>query len=224
MRLAIDELAEPSAIQTIEESLAILTAVIPGVGGPVSAYLADRASERKMNRFAEVLVLVAQRIDEVGSEVAQDYVRTEDFEELFEETMLRVTRARSEEKRRLYASFLIHDITHPAAEPFDEKLRFLRTLEDLQPAHMVVVHALLAETDEDLMMGSPITEIAKRLPAMAEATIEERIGELAELGLVIQNPSLRTMMTGHGAQKTAHFVTPYGRRLVAYLEDGESLE
>jgi AcrR family transcriptional regulator len=149
--------------------------------------------------------------------VAEEYVMTEDFEELLENTLRRAAQARSAEKRRLYRSILTTAIKHPGSD-YDEQLRFLKTLDELDPDHIKILRALLQGPESDLgMMGSPIQTLRQRIPEMTEAQIEQLVNGLNDRRLTSMT-SLRTMMTAHGAADLQHAVTPYGRRLLRYVE------
>jgi len=64
------------------------------------------------------------------SEASEQYVKTEDFEELLENALRKASEERYEEKRRIFANFLIGAIESPG-ESYDEQIRFLRVLEEL---------------------------------------------------------------------------------------------
>jgi hypothetical protein len=137
-----------SRTETALDLASFMTSAVPWIGGPVSNVLGGISTGRKFDRVREVLEGVAEDLQNFRSEVSEQYVKTEQFEELLEETLKRTAGERAEEKRRVYRAFLSQSIKHPG-EPYDEQLGVLRTLEQLQPAHLQVLVALDSEPDED---------------------------------------------------------------------------
>lgn len=122
---------------------AIITNIIPWVGGAVAAVLSGASYGRKLGRVREVLSGVAQDLRTLESRTSEAYVQTEDFEELLERILRQAADERNEGKRDMYRAFLADAIASPGG-PFDEQIRFLRTLEELQPDHLRILKALNA--------------------------------------------------------------------------------
>jgi hypothetical protein len=196
---------------------ATLANLVPLIGGPVASVIGGISGGRKEQRILEVVQGVSDDLSDFKSQVAEEYVKTEDFEELLENTLRRVAQERSAEKRRLYRSILTTAIKHPGGD-YDEQLRFLRTLDELEPDHIKILRALRQGPESDLgMMGSPIQTLRKRIPEMTEAKIEQLVNGLNDRRITSMT-SLRTMMTAHGAADLQHAVTPYGRGFLSYVE------
>lgn len=137
------------------EVAAFVTSAIPYLGGPISNILSGIGTERRIKRVREVLNRLASDLTDFKSEVTEKYVRTDEFEELLERSLRQASDERSEEKRRMYADFIADDIKEPGPS-YDEKIRFLRTLEELQPDHLAVLKALSALPDANpSSIGSP---------------------------------------------------------------------
>ncbi len=202
--------------ETVLDVAAFVGSAVPWIGGPVSNVLSGMSSGRKFARVREVLEGLISDLSDFKSEVSEEYVKTEDFEELLEQTLERSADERNEEKRQIYRSFLTNAIESPG-EPYDEQIRFLRTLEELQPDHLKVLRALSKTPDPDPgMMGSPNQTLRQRLPDLEEKRIEELITQLNDLR-VTNMTSLKTMMTGRGAADLRHSITSYGQRFMQYI-------
>src|SRR5665213_269743 len=172
---------------------------VPCLGGPIGGVLSGIGTDRKINRINEVVIGLAEKLRDVESDAAKQYVRTEDFEELLEQTLRQVASERHEQKRRMYRDFLIGAIVSPG-EPYDEQRRFLRTMEELQPEHLRVLKALSQPPKPvNGIMGSPSSTLRGRLPDFSEDQIDERIQQLNDLR-VTNMTSLKTMMTPLGAE------------------------
>jgi hypothetical protein len=199
----------------------VVSSAVPWLGGPVSAVLGGVSFGRKYDRVREVLNGVADDLREFKSDASQQYVRTEDFEELLERTLRQAADERSEEKRRIYRAFLTDAIESPG-EPYNEQLRFLRHLDELQPDHLRVLKALSAAPEGgNGISGSPLQTLSGRLPTIQRDRVEELVGQLNDLR-VTDMTSLKTMMTFAGAQDLRHSLTVYGRRLLGLLLHSEA--
>lgn len=201
--------------ETALDIAAFVGSAVPWIGGPVSNVLGGMSLGRKLSRVREVLLGLASGLSEFKSEVSEKYVKTEEFEELLEQTLKRAAEERTEEKRRIYAAFLT-DVIESPGEPYDEQIRFLRTLEELQPDHLRLLRALCqAPGPKPGMMGSPNQTLRRRLPELDEARIADLLSQLNDLR-VTNLTSLKVMMTGHGAEDLRHSVTSYGQRFLRY--------
>jgi hypothetical protein len=199
----------------------LLAGAMPLLGGPVSAVLSGISFGRKIERVRDALLQLGTELDTFKAEASEQYVRTEEFEELLEKALRRIADERNEEKRRLYGLFLINAIKQPG-DGYDEQLRFLRTLEDLQPDHVRVLRALMQSPSPDPgMIGSPSQTLGRRLPGIAADQIADLISQLND-ARVTNLQSLKTTMTGRGAEDLRHCLTPFGQRFLLYLREGAS--
>lgn len=204
--------------ETIADIASVVTSVVPWVGGPVSAVLAGVSLNRKIGRIREVLIDMADQIKNVTSDEAKKYVQTEDFQDLLEKTLRQSADERVEEKRKTYAAFLANDIRLPGQD-YDEKLRILRTLEQVQMDHIRVLKALLQEPDYGSItgnIGSVRQTLEKRLPDLDSTKLIDLAEQLASMGLT-NSVMFTTMMTARGAEELRHIVTPYGRRFLEFI-------
>lgn len=200
---------------------AVLVSAVPWLGGPVSSILSGISVQRKVGRVKEALDALAEELRNFKSEASEQYVKTEEFEELFRHTLKLVAEEIGQEKRRLYRTFLSGVIREPE-EPYDEKRRHLRTLEDLQGDHLQLLRAILQEPEMDRgTMGSPIGTLQKRLGGVTSERIRELVEGLDRMGVTKLSGNLATMMTGHGAADLRGALTPYGKRLMSYIKGAE---
>ena len=195
-----------------------IASAVPWLGGVVSNVLSGYGQTRKLNRVQEVLDELADRLAGFESEVSEDYVRTEDFEELLEQTLRRAAEERNSEVRRLYVDFIQRTIVEPN-DDYDAHMEVLIRIERLRADHVVVLRALLEEPrreESNGSMGSPMQTLEGRtgldrdsIKAAVENTDDQRLTNLTG--------SLQTMMTGRGAASLQHAVTPLGHRVLGYL-------
>lgn len=205
--------------ETALDAASIVASVVPWVGGPVAAVLTGVSTARKMERVGDVLREMSRQIEDVRDEASKRYVRSEDFEDLLEKTLRKAADERSEAKRRTYAAFLANSIKLPS-ESYDEKLRILRTLDEVQPDHLRLLHALLQPPDLSAaahgISGSARQTLSRRVPDIPLDRMRELAGQLADMRLT-EAISLTTMTTARGAEDLRGTVTPYGRAFIRYL-------
>jgi len=202
---------------------AVVTSVVPWLGGPVSVVLGGMAAGRRYKRVSEALGGLAKDLKNFKNEASELYVKTEDFEDLLGKTLWEVAEERHEEKRRVYRAFLLDLITSPG-QPYDDQVRVLRTLELLQPDHFRILKVLRAQPEGgNGITGSPLQTLRGRLPSMQETLISDLVEQLNDLR-VTSMTSLRTMMTFGGAQDLRHSITKYGERFLAYVLKADELE
>jgi hypothetical protein len=215
----LSRIQDQDATEAALEVSAAFASAVPWVGGAISNYLNGHATERKFRRVAEELKLLADDMKRVESDTAKQYVKTEEFEDLLDATMQSVANERIEQKRRLYRNFLANTAASPG-EPWTEKRKFLRTIEELEPDHLVLLKALLQEPRKDLppmAMGSVVATIRERAPQVV-ARLDELSRDLERMGLANVGQAGGTM-TGQGAQNLSGRVTAYGQRFVSYVKD-----
>ena len=209
-------LARSTRPENFLDLAAIVTSAVPWMGGPVSAVLNGMSLNRKFDRVKEVVNGITEDLRDFKSEASEKYVKTEEFEELLEKTLLKSAEERNEQKRKFYRAFLTHEIKAPG-KPYDEQLRYLRTLEDVQPDHLRVLKAIGAEPKKgNHDFGSPGATLQERLPDLSDDRIRLLVSELNDLHLS-NLTSLNGMMTYNGAQDLRHNITSYGKSFIDFI-------
>ncbi|MEZ4647521.1 MAG: hypothetical protein R3E97_01830 [Candidatus Eisenbacteria bacterium] len=203
--------------QTALEVAALASSLVPVLGGVFGGLLSGFATDRKLKRLADLIEKLAAEIDSRAVVVDESYIRTEDFEDLFERTLQQATQERSEEKRRRYAAFLATDMANPGTV-YERKLDFLRTLEVIQPIHLLVLRAIAAPPMADAgSFGTQLNTLRGRLPGSTEQQIVEAVGKLNDLRVTSLN-SLRAMVTARGAADLRGGLTAYGEEFMEYVD------
>ena len=202
--------------ETALDIAAFVASAVPWVGGPVSNVLAGISFGRKLGRVREVLEGLVVDLAEFKSEASEEYVRTEEFEDLLEQTLRRAAEERSAEKRRMYRLFLKDAIEIPGAS-YDDQIRLLRTFEGLQRDHLRVMKAISQEPERTPgTMGSPIQTLRVRIPEFNYGRITDLVGQLNDMR-VTNISSLKVMMTGHGAADLRRGITEYGQCVLRHV-------
>jgi hypothetical protein len=160
-----------------------------------------------------VLQGLAKDLQQFKGDVKEEYVRSDEFTDLLDQTLRRVANERYEEKRRLYRGVLLGAITGQG-QSYDEHLHMLRVIDSLQVAHMALLKAILQVPDPKYMdgiSGSFIETLKRRLPELSEARIGDLVAQLNDQR-VLTIGSLQAMMTARGAEDMRHTLSPFEAR------------
>lgn len=212
---ANDILPSATRDEKILDVVGTVTGLVPALGGSLSSILLGVSGDRRFDRARKVIIELAQQLGEVQQE-QEAFIRSEEFEDLLIEGLQRVAAERSEEKRRAYRQILLTAIRDPDRS-YDEVLRFLRILEQLQPAHLAVLRAYLAEppASSDVMRGSRRRTLGDRLADLSGDHVDDLVEQLADLRLT--TGSLSGIVTGPSAVDLRPLVSPLGRRFLEYV-------
>lgn len=187
--------------------LAGLANLIPGLApmlaGAVSNVLRGWSLQRKLDRVSETLLDVAVRLTDLRADVREDYVRSDEFEDLLDQTLRRVANERHKEKRRVYREVLVGALTSTNTT-YDEQLRMLLVLDQVQVCHFRVLRSM-ADREDPTLPG-----LRHRLPNMSHELIVDLVDQLDSLGVVKISPD------GKGAT-----LTPFGKRFASLIRAGE---
>ncbi len=214
---ALARIEERDGTEATLEIAAAFASAAPWVGGPISSYMVGKANDRKFRRVADELKKLADDMRRVESDTAKHYVKTEEFEDLLDVTMQKIATEQSETKRALYRAFLANTAASPG-EPWAEKQRFLRTLEEIEPEHVRLLKALMQQPKVDLEpfgYGSVSQTLRRRAPEIANR-IDDLARELDRMGLTSVGQT-GGMMTANGAEDLRGRVMPYGQRFLQYV-------
>ena len=74
---------------------------IPWIGGPVSNVLGRISISRKFARVTDVLKGLVTDLTQFKSDASEEYVKTEDFEELLKHALLKAADERYDKKRQI---------------------------------------------------------------------------------------------------------------------------
>jgi hypothetical protein len=202
--------------ETALDVASFVSSAVPWIGGPVSNVLSGISFGRKLSRVRELLEGLTVDLQDFKSQVSEEYVKTEEFEELLEKTLRMVAEERNEEKRGIFRAFLTDTIMAPG-KPYDGQLRFLRTLEELQNEHIRIIRAIMEKPkDTDAPFGSPGQTLSQRLPDIQRDRIEDLVSQLNDLRIT-DLTTMHVTMSGRSAEDLRHYITPYGQRFVNFI-------
>jgi hypothetical protein len=209
-------LSPDDALGDYLDVVASFTSVIPVLGGAISNVFSGWSQQRRMERIREVLDGLQRRLVALGARVDDAYVRGQEFEDLLDQTLRRVAQERHEEKRRLYREFLLGAITSLAR--YDEQLRVVRVLEELQLAHIDVLRAVVQEprpAPGPVHAGAWLPELARRLPSMSEDVVEDLVEQLKDVQILRREET--TIRLPRPGEAAGAVFTRFGQRFVDFI-------
>ena len=205
------------------ELLAVAASAAPWIGGPISGIIGGVATDLKIKRVTQFIKDVLEHVEAIHSQESEQFVRSEDFADIFDKTAQAVADERFETKRKFFSNYILNNIAAPAIS-YQLRLKCLRLLEDINTDHTDLLEALLRQpTSAEINMGisAPSTTIERRAPHLRNK-ISAIIHETNTLGLTdIKGNYLNTNMTGHGAANLEHAVTSLARDLIAFITRDE---
>ena len=205
--------------ERLAELVSLVASAAPWIGGPVAEIVGGVATNLKIKRVTQFIEDVLAHAEALHTEAAEEFVRSEDFVDILEKTASVVANERYEEKRALFANFILNNISHPQIS-YDFRLKCLRLLSEVNTRHLDLLGALLQQpTAQELNMSlsAPITTIRNRTPSIRE-DLAAIIHETNTLGLTnIRDNYLNTNMTGDGAANLHHAVTPLGNDFMRFI-------
>lgn len=194
----------------------VISSAVPWIGGPVSNVLGGISTSRKIARVEELLKGLAEELKDFKTETSEEYVKTEDFEDLLEQTLRRTSEERNEEKRKIFKSFLVQVVKNPGEQYYDQ-LRLLRLMDNIYGDHILVMKALMSEPNGSSGVNMrQLDTLIERLPGMSKEKIKELVTQLNDLR-VTDLQGITALGTPNGAHDLRNFVTPTGQRLIKYL-------
>jgi hypothetical protein len=205
--------------ESIYAIASFVTSVVPWIGGPISNVLSGISVGRKISRLKEIMEGIVSDLEDFKSESSENYVKTDEFEELTEKVIKKAIDERNDKKRKLFRLFLTNSIKTPG-ETYDEKIILLRLLDDIQFDHVRLMQSLLQEPNPDpsIGIGYIIETLKRRLPDLSESHITDLCMILNDLRLC-KLESLGVMLTPRGAEDLKHCITPLGNRLLEFIKE-----
>jgi len=186
-------------------------------GAAVASVLAKVIPERKRERLVMFVEDLGHRIEDVESKVDHDFVRSAEFEALFERLFDRV-QSRENEEKISYRAALIAGLAQAERPPKSDRDRLIgdpRSSADDPSAPAPVIATSGEPADESGLPSSAAETIRRRMPDVEIDDTRRDWTDLNREGPVGAFPS--GIMTPRGAANLAAHLTPYGSRFVALL-------
>jgi hypothetical protein len=115
------------------------------------------------------------------------------------------------------ARFLARDIDNPG-ESYNEKLRFLKILEEIQLDHIKILEAMtMPPQPTSNLSGSISSTLLRRVPGLQSDHLRELAQQLTDWRLAELENTLGVNMTARGAEELHHYITSFGKEFLQYI-------
>lgn len=214
---------------------------LPFIGPMVAAIVGTIIPNQRMDRIAEFLGILEEKLENLEQEVLQEKMRDEGFVDLFEDGTFQAARALSPERRERIAALLKNSLTNDDLDHIQEK-QLLTLLGELNDAELIILQSYGLTLDPEAaqefverhqetirgplaFMGSPQSEADRRA---VHETYRARLARLGLLRATYKKPKkgelpewdLKTGMI----KAKGYEVTPLGRLLLRKIDAGDPME
>lgn len=221
--IEIPEMVPAAKGERFAELIAVVTSAAPWIGGPVAEIVGGVATNLKIKRVTHFVKDVLDHVERLHTKASEDFVKSEDFADIFDKTAQAVADERNETKRRLFANYILYNISAPDIS-YDRRLKCLRLLVQVDTRHIDLIKALLqppTAQENGMSISAPSSTIQRRAPHLRD-DLTVVIHETNTLGLTgLRADYMNTNMTGGGAANLAHGVTPLGKDIINFISREE---
>lgn len=206
----------PAGDHAIAIGLAALSAV-PVAGGTIATLISEYVPRQKQQRLVRFVEDLGERLRAQQARIDQEFVRTEEFQTLFEDTLDRIQQRRNEEKFEYWARLVV-GVAGKERPPRADRDRFVDTLDRLRLAHLRLLHIVATTTKgkPDLYLGGVSETLSWKMPDTPIEEIRRDWDDLARENVLQGYPS--GMMSAEGAGNLAVRVAPYGQQFIRLLQ------
>lgn len=217
---------EKNNIEEVTKLVSVGLNAIPVVGGVMSGVANEIIARRQNKRLEEFLLSLSQDIQAVEERLNKDFLKTEDFYDIVEDTFTKVSETRQQVKIDAYKAIFMNSIL--ANSPvIDDILELNDLIYSWQPRHIILLKLLYNPQLVDEQMGNPVgagggfstslsTILCKLLPQWSEDQIVRTWKDLYDQR-IHNTPEVKTMITDRGLDQLQNRLTPFGQHVAKYL-------
>lgn len=217
---------EDQPVETAIEVVGAALSAVPVAGGPlaeIAGAIIRRRQNRRLNRF---LIDLAEDLQRLSDRVNQEFLRTDEFQDLAEDIITKAAETRQQAKLDAFRAIFLNAVL--AQRPnYDEAAEITALVDGLQERHIILLHILADPLRADRELGRPvgdgggsmtsINQILRRLlPAWDDDQIDRTWADFFERK-IHTTPGTRTMITDSGIHQLENRPTPFARKVVRYI-------
>jgi hypothetical protein len=223
----IKALSKQTPIDHIVNSIKALVNAWPVGGGIVSSLISDYIPKSRERKTIEFLSNVAEGLETLKDQIDKDYIKSAEFEYLFQKAWRAAIEQYQEEKIEGFRAILLNSAIGKEAT-VEEKELFINILTDLTGYHFQMIKVLQDPSEWNVQHGmcvksaSVITsfnQIFKQcFPDWDDERIAIIVDDLNTRKLIsLSSERLMTGLSGGGIEKLNSTLTNFGRRFVDYI-------
>ena len=223
----VKALSKQNPIDHIVNSIKALVNIWPYGGGIISSLISDYIPKSREKKTIEFLSKVAEGLEALKDQIDKDYIKSSEFEYLFQKAWRAAIEQYQEEKIEGFRAILLNSAIGKQAT-VEEKELFISILNDLTGYHFQMLKLLQDPVNWSAQHGSPVKpasitisliQIFKQcFPDWDEERIAIILDDLHTRKLIkISSDRIHTMLTGGGIEKLNSSLSSFGRRFIEYL-------
>lgn len=227
MNAKIKSLKKQTSIDHIINGIKALVSLYPFGGGAVASLINDYIPKSREKRTIDFLTKVAEDLESLKAQIDTNYIKSEEFEYLFQKAWKVAVEHYQEEKIEGFRAILLNSAIGKEATGDDRDL-FINILNELTGYHFEMLKVFKnpiewnKKNNNKVKGGSMMVSLNQILRECFPEWDEERIviilDDLYNKKLcTIASDRIKTMMTGGGIEKLNNALTPFGKRFIDYI-------
>jgi hypothetical protein len=199
---------------------------IPIIGGALSGILGDHLTEKKIKRVEDFIFKMSNECNKIEDEINQEYIKEDDFVEVFEKTFNYIYNERIAYKREIYKNILLNSMKLPNTT-YEDTESFQLLVYTLNVNHIKLLN-IFQDSDRyeegpdsnDLYTNRIIKKAKKVLEIDDEEIILEIAKDLENQNLIDGFSDNYSARYGAGGitNDDYNLVTNKGKRFLKYLQ------
>ncbi len=200
---------------------------IPLIGGPISSLIGDyipKKKEKRLHNFIRDLTIKLEEHHQQINSTNVDYIKTEEFAFIFEESIRGVLSNYQKQKIFCYKGIIINSLRYNLKS--EQKEYFLHLVNNLSDLHLRIIsisnnpdaYFEFHNLDKDPVQMAAIGKVFQAaLPGIDLDMIKSAYGEIYQMGLFNTDKSIfGTMTSSMGFRIVSGRLTPLGRAFIDF--------
>lgn len=197
----------------------------------------NQETQRKLKRLGTFCISLSESLKKIENKINDDFIRKDEFEDIFEHTAYKVMNEYREEKRLCFQNILINSITANICSS-DKTVKYLRLLDNMGWIELKVLGVLNnpSKYNEDRgniiknpndsinywgigLSGQNCVDILTQLLEENEEEIADALSYLENNRLIIkQSNAIRTQSGGNPIHILDDILTPKGKEFISFIK------
>lgn len=134
--------SETPAFDHAKNTIMAAISAIPYIGGPIATLIDKYIPSKKQERLLNFIKDLELSIVNIHESLDYNYIQTEEFAFIFEQTFKSVADNHQKEKLECYKAILLNTLKNPKSIPFEEKELYLRLVNNMTVLHVKILGTL----------------------------------------------------------------------------------
>lgn len=199
---------------------------VPVVGGMLVELMDSFIPESKAKRLLEFVAQLRIDVDRIQNRINKEYVKTDEFAYLFEQTFRAVNENYQKEKIEAFRSILVNSLINTNVKS-EEKELILNTVKNLTVRHIKLLK-MFSNPEKyvqenriqisNYSSAATITIFNEIFIGYDDAQIRLILNDLYNMGLTnLDTEQLNTQLSYYGLDMVKNRLMPFGRSLVRFI-------